>query len=55
MPSTAGVTPPPAGAWCRACQATRWWAELHEPLGWRCVTCHPPDHLPADAIQREGG
>ena len=24
------------------------------PKGWRCLTCHPPDHLPAEAIRREG-
>jgi hypothetical protein len=27
---------------------------LVEPRGWRCLTCHPPDHLPPEAIRREG-
>jgi hypothetical protein len=21
--------------------------------GWRCMTCHPPDHLPPEAVRRE--
>jgi hypothetical protein len=54
MPSTTDVTPPPPGAWCRACQGTRWWTEQHQPRGWRCLTCHPPVHLAAGAIRREG-
>jgi hypothetical protein len=54
MPSTADVTPPPPGAWCRACGGTRWWTERPAPKGWRCLTCHPPDHLPPAAIRREG-
>jgi hypothetical protein len=52
-PSWADAIPPPPGAWCRACHGTRWWTERHEPHGWRCVTCHPPVHLPADQIRRE--
>jgi hypothetical protein len=31
-----------------------WWTERHEPHGWRCMTCHPPVHLAADAVRREG-
>jgi hypothetical protein len=54
MPSDASLTPPLPGAWCRACHGTRWWTERHGPRGWCCLTCHPPDHLPADAIRREG-
>jgi hypothetical protein len=53
MPSTVDVTPPLLGAWCRTCEGTRWWTERHEPRGWRCMTCHPPDHLPAEAIRRD--
>jgi hypothetical protein len=49
MPSWADSTPPLPGAWCRACEATRWWTERHEPQGWRCGACHPPDHLKARA------
>jgi hypothetical protein len=54
QPSTADVTPPPPGAWCRACFGQRWWTERRDPKGWRCLTCHPPVHLSADAIRREG-
>jgi hypothetical protein len=32
-PSTAAVTPPLPGAWCRACEGTRWWTERREPKG----------------------
>jgi hypothetical protein len=48
------TTPPPPGAWCRACQGTRWWTERREPRGWRCWTCHPPVHLPAEAVRLVG-
>jgi hypothetical protein len=27
MPSDASLTPPPFGAWCRACRGTRWEGE----------------------------
>jgi hypothetical protein len=54
MPSWADATPPWPGSWCRACHGTRWWTERRDPRGWRCMTCHPPVHLPADAIRREG-
>jgi hypothetical protein len=54
MPSWADATPPWPGAWCRACHGTRWWTERRDPKGWRCLTCHPPDHLPVEAIRREG-
>ena len=53
-PSWATTTPPPPGAWCRACHGTGWWTEQHQPRGWRCVTCHPPAHLAAEAIRGEG-
>jgi hypothetical protein len=54
MPSDASLTPPPFGAWCKACRGTRWWTERHEPKGWCCMTCHPPVHLRPDQIRREG-
>jgi hypothetical protein len=54
QPSWSEPIPPPPGAWCRACRGTRWWTERHKPHGWRCLTCHPPDHLPAEAVRREG-
>jgi hypothetical protein len=42
---------PPAGAWCSCCRGQRWWSEAREPTGWRCYTCHPPAHLPAEAVR----
>jgi hypothetical protein len=30
------------------------WIERRDPKGWRCMTCHPPDHPPAEMIRREG-
>jgi DNA-binding transcriptional LysR family regulator len=54
-PSWATTTPPPPGAWCRACHGTRWWTERRESHGWRCMTCHPPHHLVVEAIRREDG
>jgi hypothetical protein len=54
MPSWAEATPPWPGSWCRACHGTRWWTERRDPKGWRCMTCHPPDYLPPEAIRREG-
>jgi hypothetical protein len=52
-PSTADTAPPTPGAWCSSCFGTRWWTERHEPKGWRCGMCHPPDHLAPEAIRRE--
>jgi hypothetical protein len=39
------------GSWCRCCRGSRWWSERKVPRGWRCWTCHPPDHLPVDATR----
>jgi len=56
MPSWAQVEDQPQpGDWCGCCgrfkrSAGRWWREATEPRGWRCRTCHPPDHLPAAAV-----
>lgn len=42
---------PAPGAWCGCCgrnppaEGGRWWQEREAPKGWRCFTCHPPDHL----------
>lgn len=42
---------PAPGAWCGCCgrippaYGGRWWQEREAPKGWRCWTCHPPDHL----------
>lgn len=39
---------PTAGARCRNCAGKSWWTGAIEPRGWRCSTCHPGDHLPAE-------
>ena len=41
---------PVPGGYCSCCHGMRWWSEAHNPRGWRCWTCHPPDHLSARAI-----
>jgi hypothetical protein len=28
--------------------------ERHEPRGWRCMACHPPDHLAPDQVDVVG-
>lgn len=48
-PSWADTTiEPTAGACCRNCAGKIWWTEATAPKGWRCSTCHPGQHLPAD-------
>jgi hypothetical protein len=50
-PSWAGPTSQPQqGATCSCCRGGRWWREAYSPNGWRCWMCHPPDHLPNDAV-----
>jgi hypothetical protein len=49
-PSWADAWPPPPGAWCRCCWGGRFWTERWGSHGWRCMTCHSPDHLTADAV-----
>ena len=44
---------PEPGDWCSCCgrfdrAGGRWWREVEAPTGWRCMTCCPPSHLPAD-------
>lgn len=41
---------PSVGCSCNCCRGQRWWCEREAPKGWRCWTCHPPDHLPSSAI-----
>jgi hypothetical protein len=36
---------PYASCFCSCCKGQLWWCETVEPKGWRCSTCHPPDHL----------
>ncbi len=43
---------PTPGARCRCCSGSVWWTEPTSPKGWRCATCYPADHLPADAVRR---
>jgi hypothetical protein len=38
---------PSSGCSCSCCKGRRWWGDAH---GWRCWACHPPDHLPPDAV-----
>lgn len=45
---------PVAGDRCTVCRGACWWAERTEPKGWRCRTCVPPDHLPAEAVRTVG-
>jgi hypothetical protein len=44
------ATLPSRGCFCTCCKGQRWWRECETPKGWRCSTCHPPDHLPPDAV-----
>jgi hypothetical protein len=41
---------PAPGSFCSCCRSRRWWSETHRSSGWCCWTCHPPDHLPLDAV-----
>jgi len=49
-PAWASLDPPPPGAWCLVCRGGRFWRERDTPRGWRCLSCHPPDHLSASAV-----
>jgi hypothetical protein len=50
-PSWSDATVLPAdGCLCSCCRNRRWWRETCRPTGWRCWTCHPPNHLPQHAI-----
>jgi hypothetical protein len=49
-PSTADTAPPTP---CSSCLGIRWWTERHEPKGWRCAACHPPDHLNPEQVRWE--
>lgn len=42
---------PSRGFFCSCCEGRRWWCEREASKGWRCSTCHPPDHLPADTMK----
>jgi hypothetical protein len=42
---------PRPGDRCR-CGGRRWWCEAGDaPRGWRCAACHPPCHLPPEAVR----
>lgn len=50
-PSWADPTALPSrGCFCTCCKGRRWWCEREAPKGWRCRTCHPPDHLPSGVV-----
>jgi len=38
---------PEQGCFCSCCKGRRWWSDGR---GWRCWACHPPDHLPKNAV-----
>ncbi|MBR0682218.1 hypothetical protein GXW74_17135 [Roseomonas eburnea] len=49
-------------AWCEiedepregdrcGCGSRLWWVEPQALTGWACATCHPPEHLPAEAVR----
>lgn len=44
---------PAPGVWCSRCRGRRWWSlgGREGSRRWRCGTCHPPLHLPADAVR----
>jgi hypothetical protein len=44
------AAPPSRGCSCSCCKGQGWWRERDTPKGWRCSTCHPPDHLPKNAV-----
>jgi hypothetical protein len=54
-PSWADPTARPSpGAFCSCCRGQRWWCEIkcrRRQSGWRCWTCHPPDHLAAGDVE----
>ena len=41
---------PRPGDRCRCCRGGRFWREREASRGWRCASCHPPDHLSAAAV-----
>jgi hypothetical protein len=42
---------PLRGSSCSCCGLGRWWCERSNPSGWRCWSCHPPEHLPRGDIR----
>lgn len=46
-----GTDTPQAGDRCR-CGSMRFWTERDRRGGWRCSTCHPPDHLAPEAAEQ---
>ena len=50
-PAWAGSADHPVhGSICSCCGLGQWWCERSNPKGWRCGTCHPPDHLSGEAV-----
>jgi hypothetical protein len=43
---------PDAADTCSCCRLSSWWTEAAAHKGWRCCVCHPPLHLPPDAVRR---
>ncbi len=42
---------PAFGYQCSCCGGQRWWSKTVNPTGWCCWICHPPGHLPQDAVR----
>lgn len=42
---------PSPGSRCSCCHGSTWWTERADPSGWRCCTCHPPDHLLTEQLR----
>lgn len=42
---------PLCGSNCSCCGLGRWWCERSNPRGWRCWSCHPPEHLPPGDVR----
>lgn len=42
---------PSPGCRCSCCHGGAWWCATKAPFGWRCRTCHPPDHLRPDEVR----
>ncbi|WP_459697327.1 hypothetical protein [Acidisoma sp. C75] len=45
------IEPTPGARCVMSGDHRRWWKERIAPKGWRCWACHPPLHLPGDAVR----
>ena len=49
-PTWDGISMPRPAQTCFCCGSRRYWTEAQRNRGWRCRTCHPPDHLAPEAV-----